>query len=139
MKIKLKEARGIAGVLHQIGDVVDVPEKIAREFTARGWAESKDVSRSEALSKAKKGDIEGTVAHLAEAFDRVSGTLEGVVEDVKAITGRIDGMETKLAELESSFDIDPELMTGPGTKNREDDLDKKTAKRDGGKKPKDKS
>ena len=139
MKIKLKEARGIAGVLHQIGDVVDVPEKIAREFAARGWADTEDSARAEALSKAKKGDIEGTVAHMAEAFDRVSGTLEGVVEEVKTLSERVDEMEAKMDELETGFDVDPEMMTGPTAENREADLDKKTAKRDGGKKSKDKS
>lgn len=130
MKIKLKEARGIAGVPHQIGDVVDVPEKLAREFAARGWAETEGGAGADTLAMSKKGDIGETVALIAEAFDRVSEKLGEVIEDVTAITGRVDEMEAKLTELETSFDIDPELMTGPEVENREADLAQKTAKRD---------
>jgi hypothetical protein len=130
MKIKLKEARGIAGVLHQIGDIVDVAEGIARDFSARGWAETEEDVRAVQVSKAKKGDIveavgdlSATVHAMGQSFDTITGTIDGLSE-------RVSAMEDKFAEFDGAFDVDPALMTGPEIENREADQAAKTAKRD---------
>jgi hypothetical protein len=130
MKIKLKEARGIAGVLHQIGDIVDVAEGIAREFSARGWAETEEDARAVQVSKAKKGDIVETVAGLCETVHAIGGSFDAMTGTIEGLSERVAAMEEKFVEFDGAFDVDPAAMTGPEIENREADQAAKTAKRD---------